>query len=61
MSQTDSDALMTEASEDVRPPPTNLSSQSFVNFSNPDITITYENPNHHPTLVSVDETQAMDI
>jgi len=47
---------MTEASEDV-----NLTSsyQTFVNFINPEITITYEYPNHQPST-SVDDTEAME-
>lgn len=61
ISHTDYDVLMTEASEDVLPTPSNLSNQSFVNISNQEITITYENPKQQITLASVDETQAMDI
>ena len=47
---------MTEASEDVIATPSNLSNQSFVNFSNSDITITYASPNQRHTLASANET-----
>ena len=60
-SHTHSDVLMAEASEDVIPTPSNQSNQSFVIFSNLEITIIYENPNQHHTLASANETQAMDI
>jgi len=52
---------MSEASEDVNPTSSNLTNQTFVNFTNLEITITYVNPNHHQTLASAYDTQAMDI
>jgi len=50
---------LTEASEDVIPTSSNLN-QTFVNFTYPKITITYENPNHQP-LACVDDTEVMNI
>jgi hypothetical protein len=51
---------MFSASEDVNPTSSHLANQTFVNFTDPEITNTYKNPNHKPPA-SVDDIQAMDI